>query len=178
MSKIGLFYSTSTGNTEEAAKMIAAEFDPIEGSLVTLHYVTDGPLSDMLAYDKLILGAATWDIGELEADWDRMFSQMDELDLSGKQVAVFGLGDQFSYPDSYQDAIGLLAKKARKCGAELVGFTGTDGHEFDESFAVEDGRFMGLALDADNQANESPVRIAAWVAQLAREFKLSAPESA
>jgi flavodoxin I len=172
MSKIGLFYSSSTGNTEEAAKAIKSEFDKLENDLVSIHYVSR-PLTDMLGYDGLILGAPTWDLGELEADWADVFDEMDKLDLSGKRVAVFGLGDQFCYPDSYQNAIGLLAKKARERGAELVGFTTTEGHEFDESLSVEQDQFMGLALDADNQPELSPERIAAWVAQLAREFELS-----
>ena len=178
MSKIGLFYSSSTGNTKEAANAIKAEFDKHEDDLVTLHYVTDGPLTDMLAYETLVLGVPTWDIGELEADWDSVFHEMEELDLSGKKVAVFGLGDQFGYPDSYQDALGLLAKKARERGAELVGFTPTESHEFDESAALENDQFMGLALDEDNQANQSAERITAWVAQLVREFQLGTRESA
>ena len=173
MSRIGLFYSSSTGNTEAAANEIKAAFDQLENDLVAVHYVSEGPLTDLLAYDLLILGVPTWDIGELEADWDGVIGEMDELDLSGKKVAVFGLGDQVSYPDSYQDAIGILAKKARERGAELVGFTATEGHEFDESAAIENDKFMGLALDDDNQADQTTSRITAWVTQLANEFTLN-----
>ncbi|MFP4323423.1 MAG: flavodoxin [Anaerolineales bacterium] len=175
MSQIGLFYSSSTGNTEKVADMIKDAFDKYQDGLVTIHHVTDGPLTDMLAYDKIILGIPTWDIGELEPDWDDAFSQMDDLDLSGKQVAVYGLGDQEGYPDSYQDGVGILAKKSREKGAELVGYTSTDGHEYDYSAGEEDGKFMGLCLDEDQQPELTPERVDAWVKQLVGEFKLELP---
>ena len=178
MTKIGLFYSSSTGNTEDDAKVIKTKFEKLGNVQVDLCYVTSKPLSTMLAYDKLILGISTWNVGELEADWDSMFHELDALDLSGKQVAVFGLGDQYGYADTYQDALGLLAKKVRERGAELVGFTDTTGHDFDESLAVENGRFMGLALDDDNQSELTLERISTWVVQLAGEFKLHEPAGA
>ena len=168
MSNLGIFFSSSTGNTEEAADAIKAAF----GGDVDVYSVADTPVSKMLDYDNIIIGIPTWEIGELEADWDAVVDDFAALDLSGKLVAVFGLGDQVGYPDTYQDGIGILGKKARDAGATLVGYTDTDGHEFDDSYGLEDGRFMGLALDDDNQAGDTDARIAAWVEQLSVEFKL------
>lgn len=166
MSTIGLFYSSSTGNTEEAANAIQAAF----GGDVDVYSVADTPVDKMLEYDYLIIGIPTWEIGELEADWDAVVDDYADLDLSGKKLAVFGLGDQVNYPDTYQDGVGILAKKGRDAGATLVGFTPTEGHDFDESFGLEDGRFMGLCLDDDNQADQTDDRITAWVEQLKGEF--------
>ena len=168
MSDIGLFYSSSTGNTEEAANAIKSAF----GGGVDVFSVADTPIEKMLEYDNLIIGIPTWEIGELEADWDEVVDDYAGLDLSGRKLAVFGLGDQVNYPDTYQDGIGILARKGRDAGATLVGFTSTDGHDFDASFGVEDGRFMGLALDDDNQVDETEARIAEWVEQLKGEFGL------
>ena len=42
----------------------------------------------------------------------------------------------------------------------------TDGYEFDESNAVRKGKFVGLALDADNQSELTESRIKAWVEQI------------
>ena len=168
MSSIGLFFSSSTGNTEEAANAIKSAF----GGGVDVFSVADTPVDKMLEYDNLIIGIPTWEIGELEADWDEVVDDYADLDLSGKKLAVFGLGDQVNYPDTYQDGVGILAKKGRDAGATLVGFTSTEGHDFDESFALEDGKFMGLCLDNDNQAGDTDDRIAAWVEQLKGEFGL------
>ena len=44
---------------------------------------------------------------------------MDDLDLSGKKVAVFGLGDQEAYPDTFVDGLGILANKV-KCEPTAV----------------------------------------------------------
>jgi Flavodoxin. len=65
-----------------------------------------------------------------------------------------------------------LATRARERGAELVGLWPVDGYEFDESPAVEDGRFVGLALDNANQYELTEDRIKTWVRQLTREFGL------
>ena len=169
MSDIGLFFSSSTGNTEEAAASIKAAFGD---DVVDVYSVADTPVDKMLEYDKLIIGIPTWEIGELEADWDAVVDDYAALDLSGKQLAVFGLGDQLNYPDTYQDGIGILAKKGRDAGATLVGYTSTEGHDFDDSFGLEDGKFMGLSLDNDNQAGNTDDRITAWVEQLKGEFGL------
>ena len=172
MSRIGLFFSSSTGNTETAAATVKSEFDKVESGLVDVYSVADTPVEKMLDYDLLIIGIPTWEIGELEADWDAVVDDYAALDLSGKKLAVFGLGDQVGYPDTYQDGIGILAKKGRDAGATLVGFTDTDGHDFEDSYGLEDGRFMGLALDDDNDAGLTDGRIAAWVEQLTGEFGL------
>jgi flavodoxin I len=127
----------------------------------------------MGAYDKLILGCPTWNIGELQSDWDRLLPQMDTLDLSGRQVALFGLGDEGGYPDTYQDAIGIIGEKARERGATLVGFWPTAGYDFLESRGVEDGMFMGLMLDDDNAPELTPERIKVWVQQLVQEFGIN-----
>ncbi len=67
---------------------------------------------------------------------------------------------------------GSRCPKGRDAGATLVGYTSTDGHDFDDSFGLEDGKFMGLCLDNDNQADQTDDRIAAWVEQLKGEFGL------
>src|SRR5690606_12314368 len=101
--------------------------------------------------------------------------QLDELDMSGKMVALFAPGDQFGYPDNYCDAIGIIGKKLEERGAELAGFTDASDYEFDNSLAVEDGVFLGLALDDDHEAHLTEGRIRDWVAQLAVEFGVGQP---
>ncbi len=172
MSRIGLFYGSKRGDTADAAEKIKEAFDKVEKDLVDVYNVKKVDLSRMEEYDKLILGSSTWEEGSLQMHWIRAISQMDALDLSGKQVAVFGLGNQSEFSTTFQTAMGTLATKARSQGAELVGLWPIDGYEFDESPAVEDGRFVGLALDNANQYELTEDRIKTWVRQLTREFGL------
>ncbi|MCB0165804.1 MAG: flavodoxin [Anaerolineae bacterium] len=172
---IGLFYGSTTGCTESAAEAIQAQLNHFQAGLVTLINVGDiDHLEQMLNYDKIIIGVPTWNIGELQVDWEDVFEQFDELDLSGKQVALFGTGDQYGYPENFQDAIGIVGQKARQVGAEIVGRWTLDDYDHTASLAEEDGMFIGLALDDDNQANLSDRRIAAWVKQLLEEFGFAA----
>jgi flavodoxin I len=172
MTPIGLFYGSDTGFTEIVVRLIEEEFSYVGPDLLTVHNIADVPVSAMQPYGRLIIGCPTWDIGQLQADWDKAYNDLDGLNLSGKKVAIFGLGDQYGYPDSYCDAIGILAEKFTSLGAELVGFTSTTGYEFTHSEGVKDGQFLGLALDEDNESDKSPERISEWVWQLVDEFDL------
>lgn len=167
--KIGLFYGTQTGKTESAAEMIRDEFG---GNVVTLHDMVKVDASDFDEYECLIIGCPTWNIGELQSDWDGFFPDLDDIDFSGKLVAYFGTGDQIGYSDNFQDAIGILEEKISELGGKSVGSWSTEGYDFSESKAVKNGKFVGLALDEDNQSDLTQERIKAWVAQLKKEFGL------
>ncbi|MBD2231602.1 flavodoxin FldA [Phormidium tenue] len=168
MTKIGLFFGTQTGNTEAIAEAIQAEFGG--DGVVTLHDVADASPDDFIGYPCLIIGCPTWNIGELQSDWEGLYDELDEIDFSGKQVAYFGAGDQVGYADNFQDAMGILAEKITELGATTVGYWPTDGYDFSDSKAVHNGRFVGLALDEDNQPELTGDRIKAWVTQLKLAF--------
>jgi flavodoxin I len=167
--KIGLFYGTQTGKTESAAEMIR---DAFGGDVVTLNDVSQAEADDLTEYECLIIGCPTWNIGELQSDWEGIYPDLDDVDFSGKLVAYFGTGDQIGYSDNFQDAIGILEEKISEKGGKTVGYWPTDGYDFNESKAVRNGKFCGLALDEDNQSDLTDERIQAWVAQLKTEFGL------
>jgi flavodoxin I len=56
-------------------------------------------------------------------------------------------------------------------GGRLVGRWSIDGYEFDESIALENDEFLGLALDYDNQDSLSEKRINLWINMIHSEFK-------
>ena len=62
--------------------------------------------------------------------------------------------------------MGTLYDEAIRKGAQVIGFTDTDGFEFSQSLAERNGKFIGLALDEDNQPGNTANRIAAWIDQL------------
>merc|ERR1712094_95275 len=77
---------------------------------VDIDSVDDETLTSM---DALICGALTWHTGADEqrsgTAWDEfLYDRLPSLDLSGKKVAIFGLGDQGSYGDNFCDAAGEL----------------------------------------------------------------------
>lgn len=172
MKKIGLFYGSNTGNTEIDAELIKKIFDRQFPGLVEVFDIGQVAPKQMEQYDLLIVGSPTWNIGELQDDWALKFDELDGLNLTGKLVAMYGVGDQFGYPDNYCDAIGIIGRKLEERGAELVGFTDASDYEFDNSLGVEDGVFLGLALDDDNQNNLTEERIDYWVDQLIEDFRL------
>jgi len=162
MKKTVIIYGSTTGNAASAAQTIAEKL----GNGATVKEAGAASKSDLTDYDNIILGSSTWGDGELQDDWFGFLPTIKEVGLSGKTVAVFGVGDQFSYSDTYVNAMGELYDAATAAGANVIGSTSTDGYSFNESTAVRDGKFVGLALDYDNQGDLSDDRIAAWVAQI------------
>lgn len=164
---IGIFYGSIMGNTEAAAHKAGAKVETF--GAVTIHNIADAAVKTMMDYDLIILGASTWGLGDLPDDWVGK-EDLHGLDLTSKRVAVFGTGNQEGYPDTFVDAIGILAQAAEKAGATLIGSWPTDGYNFENSRAVRNGLFLGLPLDDDNQAALTEQRITKWCAQLREEI--------
>jgi flavodoxin I len=164
MAKIGVFFGSSTGNTEDAANQIA------QGLGADATEISSTSADEILECDCIVFGLSTWGAGDLQDDFDDFMGTLEGMDLSGKKVAVFGLGDQENYSDTFVDGLGSVAKAAKAAGGALVGATSTDGYEYDASEAEEGGKFLGLALDEDNQSDQTSGRIAAWVAELKKSF--------
>ncbi len=152
------------GNTSDVAEKIKEAFGDAE-----LVDVADAS-ADNLDADLVILGTSTWGIGDLQDDFEDFMDTLEEADLSDKTVALFGLGDQDGYPDTFCDGMGSVYEAiADKCG-KVIGFTSNDGYEYDESRAEVDGKFVGLVIDEDNQSDLTDERVEKWVAQLKGEM--------
>ena len=94
---------------------------------------------------------------------------MENLNIEGKKVAVFGLGDSVSYSENYADASGELHDVFESLGCKMFGHTSTDGYLHEESKAIRGDRFCGLLLDAVNQEELTEERVKNWVAALVSE---------
>jgi flavodoxin I len=171
MSKIGIFFGTDTGNTRKIAKSLAKKLGDLADAPVN---VNKASVDDLLKYDSLILASPTLGEGELPGlpaggeseSWAEFLPQLEGVDLSGKTVALIGLGDQVSYGDHFADALGILYESLKAKGAALVGAWPTDGYDYSASKAVIDGKFVGLVLDQDNQDDLTEERLAAWLDQV------------
>jgi flavodoxin I len=172
MHAIGLFYGSTDGHTTDVAERIQAEFAGSGLATIELFDVAEFYLDEMLAFDRLILGIPTWDTGQLQHDWEGVFDEFDTLDLRGKTIALFGLGDQIGYANTFADALFFVAEKVKQQGAQVVGAWPTLGYDYTQSWAVADDHFVGLVLDEHNQPTLSDLRIRVWVQQLLVEFGL------
>jgi flavodoxin I len=170
MAKIGLFFGTQTGNTQTVAEQIQKALGG--SAVVDLIDIAGADVDDFAKYPYIIIGCPTWNIGELQGDWQGFYDELEAIDFSGKKVAYFGCGDQIGYPDNFQDAIGILEEMITSLGGKTVGYWSTEGYEFNASRALRGNQFVGLALDEDNQSELTPKRIQAWTQQLKTEFGL------
>ncbi len=168
MAKIGLFYGSTTGSTLRVAELIQKAFEPDEVDLVDV--ATAAP-EDLEKYDVLVLGTSTWHWGGLQDEWALFEDSLTREALAGKTVAFFGLGDQKLYPDHFVDGIGLLYEKVKPLGVRIIGTWPRDGYDYQASAAELDGRLVGLAVDEDNQPDQTPARVQAWVRQLKEELR-------
>jgi len=166
----GLYYSTSTGNTETVAEYIANA-----AGVEDWKDIADAEDGEVAGHDSIIVGAPTWHTGadseRSGTSWDEwLYNTLPNLDLTGKKVAIFGVGDSSGYGDNYCDATGELYDCFTGKGAKVFGATPSDtGFDYTESKGVVDGKFVGVVFDEDNYGDESEARANAWVDQLKSE---------
>jgi flavodoxin I len=168
MNKTGIFYSFNSTKTAKAAEKIVAEF----GSDFNIASVNAEELTEelFLSFTNLILGVPTWFDGELPNYWDEFVPALEDMDLNGKTIAIYGLGNQIEYPENFGDAVGIMAKLVQERGAKLVGLTSIEGYNYESSMAELNGKFLGLILDQETQPRLSKDRIAHWVSDLKSQF--------
>ncbi len=176
MAKIGIFFGTDTGNTRRIAKDISTALGADAAKPVN---VRNASVSDLQAYDVLILGTPTYGEGLLPGlstgnateSWEEFLPKLIGQDFSGKKVAIYGLGNQKSYPNEFIDAAFYLYQAFKECGATMIGDWSVEGYNFKASKSVIDGRFVGLALDQENQKDLTPERLATWLKNLATSME-------
>jgi flavodoxin I len=168
MNKIGIIYSFNSIKTAKAAEKIKDAF----GADFNITPVNAEDLNEemFLSFTNLILGVPTWFDGELPNYWDEFVPALEDLDLSGKTIAIFGLGNQVEYPENFGDAVGIMAELVQERGAKLVGQTSAEGYSFESSRALTGDKFRGLLLDQETQPRLSKDRIEKWVNGLKSQF--------
>lgn len=173
MRKIGIFFGTETGTTRLVAKKIHARLgEALADKPVNVNRITPAAL---LAYDALILGTPSYGVGAipgrsagcLESNWEEFLAQWPaDVSLSGKRIALFGLGAQERYAERFASSLRPLHDVLAARGAELIGHWPTEGYVFEHSASVVDGQFVGLVIDQRTQGMHTEARLDAWVAQV------------
>lgn len=166
-----VLYGSTTGATEDAAERIAARLGAALGGAVPCLDVGAVDAASLHAFDAWVVGTSTWNVGELQADWDARIDELAALDLRGTWAAFFGTGDAAIYGDTFGDAVGIVAERLEAAGARRVGSWPLDGYAFEASRAQRGDALVGLLLDYDNDAEGVGPRIDAWCRRLAVELR-------
>ena len=152
-----VIYGSSTGTCQSIAQTIASKLDAQAVDVASIDEAT------ITSYDNLILGTSTWGAGEMQDDWYDGVKTLKNAGLTGKTVALFGCGDSESYPDTFCGGMKELYDAAKEGGAHVLEGVSAEGYTFDDSDAVVDGKFVGLALDDVNEDDKTDERIDAWL---------------
>jgi flavodoxin I len=179
--KIGVFFGSASGSTEEVAEMISEAFGDAAAEPLNIDDVMDELGDHFAKYEALICGTPTYntdaDQYRSATSWDSVYyEELSQVKLDGKPVACFGLGDQEGYGDNFADGVGEMHDVFKACGATMYGYTdATDGsYEHGDSKAQVGDQFVALVCDNANQADLSEERVTKWVAQLKAEGFLAA----
>ncbi len=153
-----IIFGSSLGNTRfvaEKLEQLIPGSELMEASAVTTENIAK--------YPNLILGTSTWGVGLLQDEFDTFMELLQQQDLKGKTVALFGLGDQQNYPDSFCDGMGKIYELLQNKGVQFIGEWSADEYDFTTSRATMGENLVGLALDEDNEPDLTDYRLKNWV---------------
>lgn len=172
MGKIGIFFGTDTGSTRLVAKKIYNLLgEEIADKPKNINRTSP---AELLQYSALILGTPSYGVGDLpglavgcqEPNWAEFVPYLDDVDLTGKRVALFGLGHQERYAERFASSLIQLYRVFYGYGAEIVGRWSTDGYQFKHSDSIIDNQFVGLVIDQRGQPHLTDERIQTWLGQV------------
>lgn len=161
--KTAIAFSFKTTRTSAIAEKIQEHLKSLSPDFINVNEMNPEVLSE---YDLILAGVPTWFDGELPFYWDEWLPALEDIDFAGKKFAIFGLADQIHYPDNFADAVGIFAQFVRRLNGEVIGLTSAENYQFRNSKALENGKFLGLILDEDNEAEKSNERIEQWCSQI------------
>lgn len=170
MKKNLVLYWPEGGAVDRCAHKIFSALTPENADIFNLEEVDTAIFEN---YSTIIaggstVGAETWEEVSANNEWNLFLKKSKEsgLNLNGKNIAVFGLGDQILYPNHFVDDMAHIIKAFTDFGANAIGKCDTKGYRFSASKAVVDGSFVGLALDDVNESELTDKRITAWLKQM------------
>jgi len=169
--RIGIFFGPTGGSTEKVAMLIANEFDG-KADLFPIKGVNSSMINnyDIVIFGCSTLGSETWNGEVSQSDWDIFRPELSKINVQNKLFAFFGTGDSITYARNFVDAMGILAKDLIAQGAKVVGQWATDGYNFTDSEALVDGKFIGLPIDEDYEADKTSARVKGWVELLKKSI--------
>lgn len=166
MANIGIYYGSTTGNTQDLAERIAKLLNVPSANIFDVSSAN----TDFSAYDVVLFGSSTLGMGDLQDDWESYIDDLKGADLNGKKVGLFGCGDSSSYSDTFGDALGKIYEVIKDKGIQLIGQTSTEGYTYDASEAEAGGKFLGLLIDEDNESDMTDARLNSWIEDIKKSI--------
>ncbi|BBO84064.1 flavodoxin [Desulfosarcina ovata subsp. sediminis] len=120
MKKALIIYGSTTGNTEDMAGMVKAEFEQADFE-VEVKEVTQAAVADLTAdHDLILLGCPAYgdDEIELQEDFAEFYEKLNGIQLNGKPFAVFAPGD--STYEHFCGSVDMLEDKMNDLGGKMV----------------------------------------------------------
>lgn len=168
MKSITIIYGSNTGSTEKVANSIK---DKLSGTCsVRMVDVAKASQKDLEESSNLILGTSTWNFGDIQDDWETFLPVLKRSTLNDKTVALFGVGDGYSYGDTFVDGIGTIYQAVKDKNCKIVGRVSDQGYEYTASTAFDGNEFVGLPIDEDNEPDQTDARIDNWLKTLTPHF--------
>lgn len=169
--QVGIFYAPSGGSVQKVARQIKQKLAEVQPDMQVISDIV--PLQ-LLDYHNLVLvcstlGRNTWEM-EQKDPWSSFLPKMLRIRLDGRKVALVGLGDHVSYPNNFVDGMGILGQTVEEIGGKLIGATPTRDYIFNDSRALRDGKFIGLPLDEDYEAEKTEERLNGWISNILQEI--------
>lgn len=166
MKKLGIFYGTCGGKTEEIVKRLDNFFP---GNECEFFNVVDG-IDKISEFENIILATSTYGFGEVQYDWQACIENLKKIDFSNKIVAFIGTGDQCSFGNSYVGGMRELYDIVKGADGNIIGFTSIDGYVFDNSPAVIDNKFIGLVIDDSFDKSTISEKLNNWIENIKKEL--------
>ena len=107
--KTGIFYGSTTGTTEAIAEKV--------GALLGADVMPVADIDKVEEYEFVIFATSTWGMGDLQDDWMDGIDALKAKNLTGKKVALIGVGDQAAFGDTFVDGI---RSEERRVGKECL----------------------------------------------------------
>lgn len=159
MKKTGIFYGSTTGNTEDVAMMIGERLGVNPSDI---HDVADTAPSAVGNYDVMLFGCSTWGDGDMQDGMHDFLDGVMAMSLAGKKAAVFGCGDE-SMTETFCNGVGEMYRMLSSTGVEMIGGEfNTDGYKYDHTDADVDGKIVGLLIDNMNHPDLTARKVEQW----------------
>ena len=120
---LDVYYGSQTGSCELLAEDLVAAARA-RGMAPTMRSLDEAVIDELPSAERVLVITSTYGDGELPGEsvglkpsWEEFMPQLAGVDLSGKVIALYGLGDQKKYPAVFVDAIGILHEALSDRGA-------------------------------------------------------------
>jgi len=174
MNKTAIFFSPEGGNVNRVTIQLGEVIGNEKVDIIPANKVVK---ENLYKYKQIIfvgstVGADHWSNKTIVDEWQEFFRKIDEISFEDKKVALVGLGNSVLYPEHFADGMAHLYKQIANKKAKIFGFVEAEGYTFTDSEALNDeGLFLGLPIDEENEYDLTAGRLEKWVSKLKPDFE-------